>query len=69
MNQITVIGGGLAGLTAAISCAEGGADRAAPRGARPARRAGPHHGPYKANLGPHAIYSGGVLWDWLAGAA
>jgi phytoene dehydrogenase-like protein len=22
-------------------------------------------GPYKANLGPHAIYQGGVLWDWL----
>jgi phytoene dehydrogenase-like protein len=22
-------------------------------------------GPYKANLGPHAIYRGGVLWDWL----
>ena len=23
-------------------------------------------GPYRANLGPHAIYSGGVLWDWLS---
>ena len=22
-------------------------------------------GPYKANLGPHAIYSGGALWDFL----
>ena len=22
-------------------------------------------GPYKANLGPHAIYSGGTLWNWL----
>src|SRR6202012_5770346 len=22
-------------------------------------------GPYKANLGPHAIYQGGVLWEWL----
>jgi phytoene dehydrogenase-like protein len=22
-------------------------------------------GPYTANLGPHAIYQGGVLWEWL----
>jgi phytoene dehydrogenase-like protein len=23
-------------------------------------------GPYKANLGPHAVYKGGVLWNWLS---
>ncbi len=40
MSQITVVGGGLAGLTAAIACAEGGAQGAAAGGARAARRAG-----------------------------
>src|SRR5690242_19767576 len=66
MSQITVIGGGLAGLTAAITCAEGGAavrllEAHEDLGGR-ARSTG---GPYRANLGPHAIYSGGVLWNWL----
>lgn len=65
-NQITVIGGGLAGLTAAITCAEGGADvRLLEAHDRLGGRARSTDGPYKANLGPHAIYSGGVLWDWL----
>lgn len=65
-DRITVVGGGLAGLTAAISCAEqgtrvtlleahdelGGRARSTP-------------GPYKANLGPHAILSSSPLWRWL----
>jgi phytoene dehydrogenase-like protein len=67
MNKITVIGGGLAGLAAAITSAEGGA----PVQLIEARetlggRARSTDGPYKANLGPHAIYRGGVLWDWLS---
>ena len=66
MNEITVVGGGVAGLTAAISCAEHGArvrllEAHDALGGR-ARSTG---GPYKANLGPHAIYKGGVLWEWL----
>jgi phytoene dehydrogenase-like protein len=66
MNEITIIGGGLAGLTAAITCAEGGAgvkllEAHDQLGGR-ARSTG---GPYKANLGPHAIYTDGVLWKWL----
>jgi phytoene dehydrogenase-like protein len=67
MNQITVIGGGLAGLTAAITCAEGDADvRLLEAHDQLGGRARSTDGPYKANLGPHAIYSGGVLWDWLS---
>lgn len=66
MSQITVIGGGLAGLTAAITCAEGGAGvRLLEAHDQLGGRARSTDGPYKANLGPHAVYSGGVLWDWL----
>ena len=67
MRQITVIGGGVAGLTAAITCAEGGASvRLFEAHERVGGRARSTDGPYKANLGPHAIYKGGVLWDWLS---
>jgi phytoene dehydrogenase-like protein len=66
MSQITVVGGGLAGLTAAIACAEGGAqvlllEAHDALGGR-ARSA---EGPYKANLGPHALYSDGAMRGWL----
>jgi phytoene dehydrogenase-like protein len=67
MNGITVVGGGVAGLTAAITCAEGGADVLLLEAHDTVGgRARSSDGPYKANLGPHAIYSGGVLWDWLS---
>lgn len=66
MDEITVIGGGLAGLTAAITCAEGGASvRLLESHETLGGRARSTDGPYKANLGPHAIYSGGVPWEWL----
>ena len=66
MNEITVIGGGIAGLTAAITCAEGGADVTLFEAhERLGGRALSSDGPYKAHLGPHAIYRGGVLWEWL----
>ena len=66
MEQITVIGGGVAGLTAAITCAERGADvRLLEAHHTLGGRARSTDGPYRANLGPHAIYKGGVLWDWL----
>ena len=66
MNEISVIGGGVAGLTAAITCAEGGADVTLYEAReRLGGRALSSEGQYKANLGPHAIYRGGVLWDWL----
>jgi phytoene dehydrogenase-like protein len=67
MSEITVIGGGVAGLTAAITCAEGGADvRLFEAHEQLGGRARSTGGPYKANLGPHAIYQGGVLWEWLS---
>ncbi len=66
MQQITVIGGGVAGLTAAITCAEHGATvRLVEARETLGGRARSTDGPYKANLGPHAVYKGGVLWDWL----
>jgi phytoene dehydrogenase-like protein len=66
MSEITVVGGGLAGLTAAITCAEGGADVTLFEAHEQlGGRARSTDGPYKANLGPHAIYAGGALWDWL----
>src|SRR5215211_3031649 len=66
MNEITVIGGGVAGLTAAIGCAERGtAVRLFEAHETLGGRARSTDGPYKANLGPHAVYKGGVLFDWL----
>ncbi len=66
-SQITVVGGGLAGLTAAIACAEGGAQvRLLEAHEQLGGRARSAEGPYKANLGPHALYSDGPLWQWLA---
>jgi phytoene dehydrogenase-like protein len=64
--SITIVGGGIAGLTAAISCAEqraevllleahtqlGGRARSLPD-------------PYRANLGPHALLSNSPFWRWL----
>ena len=65
--KITVIGGGLAGLVAAITCAEGGSDvKLFEAHQQLGGRARNTDGDYKANLGPHAIYTGGVLWDWLS---
>jgi len=67
MQQVTVIGGGVAGLTAAITCAERGASvRLLEAHETVGGRARSTDGPYKANLGPHAIYTGGVLWNWLS---
>ena len=67
MRQITVVGGGLAGLTAAIACSEGGARVRLLEGhGALGGRARSDEGPYKANLGPHALYRDGVLWHWLA---
>ncbi len=66
MDRITVVGGGLAGLTAAIACAEGEAEvRLLEAHDSLGGRARSTGGPYKANLGPHVIYKDGPLWRWL----
>jgi phytoene dehydrogenase-like protein len=67
MQKITVIGGGVAGLTAAIMCAEHGLEVELLEASESlGGRARSDAGPYKANLGPHAIYKGGSLWAWLS---
>jgi phytoene dehydrogenase-like protein len=66
MDRITIVGGGLAGLTAAISCAEGGADVTLLEAhAELGGRARSTDGPYKANLGPHALLCNSPFWGWL----
>jgi phytoene dehydrogenase-like protein len=66
MPTITIVGGGLAGLTAAISCAEAGAQvRVLEAHDELGGRARSTDGPYKANLGPHAILASSPFWQWL----
>ncbi|WP_328223482.1 FAD-dependent oxidoreductase [Streptomyces sp. NBC_00104] len=65
-THLTVIGGGFAGLTAAITAAEAGA-RVTVHEAHHTLggRARTTEGPYRTNEGPHALYSGGPHWTWL----
>jgi phytoene dehydrogenase-like protein len=66
MSEITIVGGGLAGLTAAISCAEQGAPVALLESHEQlGGRARSTDGLYKANLGPHALLSNSPFWRWL----
>ncbi len=66
MDRITIIGGGLAGLTAAIACAGQGAPvRLLEARDELGGRARSMSGPYKANLGPHALLSHSPFWRWL----
>ncbi|GAA2223440.1 NAD(P)-binding protein [Streptomyces amakusaensis] len=76
MHRITIVGGGFAGLTAAIAAAEtaGATTGGTTGGARVTLyeshrtlggRARTDDGPYRTNEGPHALYSGGPHWGWL----
>jgi len=66
MHRITVIGGGFAGLTAAITAAEAGAEVTVYEAHHTlGGRARTAEGPYRTNEGPHALYSGGPHWTWL----
>jgi phytoene dehydrogenase-like protein len=66
-SQITIVGAGLAGLVAAITCAEEGAQVLLLEAHEQlGGRARSTDGPYKANLGPHAIYKQhDSLWGWM----
>jgi hypothetical protein len=65
-HEITIVGAGIAGLVAAIVCAEGGADvRLLEAHESVGGRGRSTDGPYKANLGPHAMYHDGAFWKWL----
>lgn len=66
MAEITVVGGGIAGLTAAIACAGRGVrttvyESHSTLGGR-ARSTSP---PYVANDGTHTFYCNGEPWQWL----
>lgn len=65
--RVEVVGGGLAGLVAAIECAEQGADVLLHE-ARDSLggRARSTEGPFRANFGPHALYKSRSNWRWLA---
>ncbi|WP_283137816.1 NAD(P)-binding protein [Rhizohabitans arisaemae] len=65
-KEITVVGGGLAGLVAAIACAEAGArvtlhEAHATFGGRGRATAAP----YIAHEGAHVFYADGPHWSWL----
>ncbi|MCF3125737.1 NAD(P)-binding protein [Streptomyces arenae] len=60
------MGGGFAGLTAAITAAESGARVTLHESHHTlGGRARTAEGPYKTNEGPHALYNGGPHWTWL----
>ncbi|MFI1731334.1 FAD-dependent oxidoreductase [Streptomyces acidicola] len=66
MHRITVIGGGFAGLAAAITAAEAGAKVTVYEAHHTlGGRARTAEGPYRTNEGPHALYNGGPHWTWL----
>ena len=66
MDTITVVGAGIAGLTAAITAAEAGAPVVLlDAHSEPGGRARTTDGPYRANLGSHVLYGDGPLWGWL----
>ncbi len=67
MNDITVVGGGFAGLVAAITSAEAGARvRLLEAHQTLGGRARATTGPYIAQDGPHVLYRDGPWWNWLA---
>jgi phytoene dehydrogenase-like protein len=56
----------LAGLIAATECAEAGVPvRLLEARSRLGGRATTNPGEWHTNLGPHAFYAGGAMWDWL----
>jgi hypothetical protein len=66
MGGITIVGGGIAGLTAAIGCAEAEADVTLLEAHDDlGGRARSADGPYRANLGPHVLYKDGPFCRWL----
>lgn len=66
MHRISVIGGGFAGLTAAVTAAEAGAKVTVFEAHHTlGGRARTAEGPYRTNDGPHALYNGGPHWTWL----
>jgi phytoene dehydrogenase-like protein len=66
MTRVTIVGGGLAGLTAAVACAEAGADVVVHEAhAVLGGRARTAAAPWLAHEGPHVFYADGPHWRWL----
>jgi phytoene dehydrogenase-like protein len=64
--DLTIIGAGVTGLTAAIEAAERGwRVTVAEAHSQPGGRARSLAAPFRANAGPHAIYVDGAWWMWL----
>lgn len=64
--QITIVGAGLAGLTAAIASAEAGAEVVVHEAHRSlGGRARTTAAPWIAHEGPHVFYADGPHWRWL----
>jgi phytoene dehydrogenase-like protein len=64
--DLTVVGAGVTGLTAAIEAAERGwRVVVAEAHSQPGGRARSLAAPFRANAGPHAIYVDGPWWAWL----
>ena len=65
-SDLTIVGAGVTGLTAAIEAAERGwRVVVAEAHSQPGGRARSLSGPFLANTGPHAIYVDGPWWTWL----
>jgi len=66
MTEITVVGGGIAGLVASMACAEGGTSvRLLEAHERLGGRGRGTEPPFVANFGPHVLYANGTLWRFL----
>lgn len=66
LPEVTIVGGGLGGLSAAVAAAETGwSVRLFEAHAQLGGRARTSDGGYRANWGPHVVYSDGPLWSWL----
>jgi len=64
--DLTIVGAGVTGLTAAIEAAElGGRVIVAEAHSLPGGRARSLPAPFRANAGPHGIYADGPWWAWL----
>ncbi len=63
---MTIVGAGISGLVAAIEAAERGWQvTVAEAHSQPGGRARSLSKGFRANLGPHAIYTDGPFWSWL----
>ena len=66
MEKVTIVGGGIGGLCAAIACAESDINVTLfEAGSRLGGRARSTAGEFVANYGPHVLYDDGPFWRWL----